>query len=160
MTAPAIVQQHPRILFFDGVCALCSGWVDFVYRRDPEGRIVFAPLQSRPGRQVLRWMELPEDYLDMMVYLEDHEVYTRSGAFLKIVGQLRFPWNLLRVGWLVPEVIRDWVYDRAAEIRYRVFGKLDHCLIPPQDLQERFIDLEDGNRAEVEISPLGDEEDS
>jgi predicted DCC family thiol-disulfide oxidoreductase YuxK len=159
LTAPAVVQQHPRILFFDGVCVLCSGWVEFVYRRDQEGRIAFAPLQSGAGRQVLRWMDLPEDYLEMMIYVEEKRVYTRSGAFLKIAGQLRFPWNLLRAGWLVPEIIRDWVYDRAAEIRYRVFGKLDHCLIPPEDLQERFIDVGDGDGAGPEISPLGDEED-
>jgi predicted DCC family thiol-disulfide oxidoreductase YuxK len=154
-----VVQQHPRILFFDGLCVLCSGWVDFVYRRDPEGRIAFAPLQSRPGRQVLRWMDLPEDYLEMMIYVEEQRVYTRSGAFLKIVGQLRFPWNLLRVGWLVPKMIRDWMYDRAAGIRYRVFGKRDHCLIPPRDLEERLIDLEGGLGSGPEVSYLVDEED-
>jgi predicted DCC family thiol-disulfide oxidoreductase YuxK len=104
-------------------------------------------------------MDLPEDYLEMMIYVEEQRVYTRSGAFLKIVGQLRFPWNLLRVGWLVPKMIRDWMYDRAAGIRYRVFGKRDHCLIPPRDLEERLIDLEGGLGSGPEVSYLVDEED-
>ena len=138
-----IIQEYPRILFFDGVCVLCSGWVEFVYRRDPEGRIAFAPLQSRAGEQVLSWMGLPGDSLKMMIYVEQGEVYGKSGAFLKIAAQLRFPWNLLQVGWLVPRPIRDWVYDRVAAVRYRVFGKSDHCLILPEDLKERFPAGED-----------------
>jgi predicted DCC family thiol-disulfide oxidoreductase YuxK len=42
-----------RIIVFDGVCVLCSRWVDFVLRRDPLGRYKFAAMQTARGRALL-----------------------------------------------------------------------------------------------------------
>jgi predicted DCC family thiol-disulfide oxidoreductase YuxK len=39
-----------RLIFFDGVCNLCNGFVQFVIERDPEARFRFAPLQSDAAR--------------------------------------------------------------------------------------------------------------
>lgn len=41
------------IIVFDGVCVLCSRWVDFVLRRDGQGRFKFAAMQTASGRSLL-----------------------------------------------------------------------------------------------------------
>jgi predicted DCC family thiol-disulfide oxidoreductase YuxK len=41
------------VIVFDGVCMLCSRWVDFVLRRDPHGRYKFAAMQTASGRALL-----------------------------------------------------------------------------------------------------------
>ncbi|MGM0738943.1 MAG: thiol-disulfide oxidoreductase DCC family protein [Bacteroidota bacterium] len=41
-------------MLFDGVCNLCNCWVNYMIGHDPEGRIQFAPLQSKPARQELQ----------------------------------------------------------------------------------------------------------
>ncbi|MGD9856799.1 MAG: thiol-disulfide oxidoreductase DCC family protein, partial [Planctomycetaceae bacterium] len=42
----SVTIEHP-IVFFDGVCGLCSRVVDFVMARDPQGVFRFAPLQGQ-----------------------------------------------------------------------------------------------------------------
>jgi len=42
---------------------------------------------------------------------------------------------------VVPPVIGDWLYERVASIRYRVFGKRDACELPAVDVDpERLLD--------------------
>ncbi|MFO8037037.1 MAG: DCC1-like thiol-disulfide oxidoreductase family protein [Anaerolineales bacterium] len=139
MERPQVLQEEVQIILFDGVCNLCSGWVYFVSRRDPDGLFKFTPIQSDPGREILAWLGLPEEGVEMMIYVEGERWYTKSSAFLRIVRRLRFPWPLLFVGIVIPRVIRDWVYDQIAAVRYRVFGKRAQCMVPDEDLQSRFL---------------------
>ena len=41
------------VVFFDGVCNLCNGFVQFIIRHDDRRYFHFATLQSRPGRALL-----------------------------------------------------------------------------------------------------------
>ena len=41
------------VVFYDGVCGLCSRLVRFLLRRDRDGRLLFAPLQGGLARAVL-----------------------------------------------------------------------------------------------------------
>ena len=41
------------VLVFDGVCVLCSRWVQFILRHDRDARIRLAPMQSAVGRALL-----------------------------------------------------------------------------------------------------------
>jgi predicted DCC family thiol-disulfide oxidoreductase YuxK len=67
-------------------------------------------------------------------------VFTRSDAALFVAGALGWPWKMARVMRFVPGPIRDRAYDVVARYRYRVFGRLDRCLIPSPEFQRRFID--------------------
>src|SRR5690606_40736497 len=45
---------EPReIVVFDGICSFCSGAVQFILKYDVDGRLAFAPMQSRAGRELL-----------------------------------------------------------------------------------------------------------
>ena len=57
MNKPRSPSSAPRILLFDGICNVCSAWVDWVLRLDPDGKIQFASLQSEIGRELLEWAE-------------------------------------------------------------------------------------------------------
>lgn len=140
MNKPELLLNHPRIILFDSVCVLCSAWVRFVYRRDTRHKFKYASVQSNTGKAILTWCGLPTDYYETMVYIEHGIVYTRSAAFLKIVQHFSFPWPILHaVGLAVPKSICDWLYDRVALNRYRLFGKTDVCFIPSDELSKRFL---------------------
>jgi predicted DCC family thiol-disulfide oxidoreductase YuxK len=47
------MADSPSIIVFDGVCVLCSRWVDFVLRRDQRGRYKLAAMQTTSGRELL-----------------------------------------------------------------------------------------------------------
>jgi predicted DCC family thiol-disulfide oxidoreductase YuxK len=127
------------IMLFDGVCNLCSFWVRFAIARDPAARLRFAPVQSDLGQDFLRRRNLPTDLFESFYLIEEGQVYEKSTAFLRMVRHLRGPWPLLQAARIVPTSVRDWLYDRIARNRYRLFGRRDSCLMPSPDVASRFL---------------------
>ena len=131
--------DHP-VLLFDGVCNLCNGVVQFIIPRDPEGRIRFAALQSETGKALLTGHGLPSGDLDSAVLIEDGSVYRKADAAIRVLELLGWPYSLASAGKLVPKAIRFGLYDIVAANRYDVFGKKDSCMVPDEDVSERFLD--------------------
>ncbi len=127
------------ILLFDGVCNLCSSSVQFVIERDPEAKVRFASLQSEFASRTFAELNIPGDYLDSIVLLEQGKVYYKSAAALRLCRYLNGGWPLLRVLLIVPGPLRDVVYDWVARNRYRWFGKKETCWVPTPELRQRFI---------------------
>ncbi len=143
MKAPAALADLPQPLyFFDGQCVLCSRFVAFCLKRDPNGRLKFASAQSDLGQRVIIALGLPGDTLDRTILLlEDGEVHSRSTAALRALQHLKGPARWLYPLILVPKFLRDPVYDVVARNRIRWFGRLDSCLVPTPQTRDRFIDL-------------------
>jgi len=134
------------IILFDGVCNLCNGFVNFVIDRDPSGVFRFAALQSNAGQRLVREQgAVPETggeaaLLQSVMLIENGQVYRRSTAALRIARRLTSPWPLLYAFVVVPEPIRDAVYDWVAAHRYDWFGTRDQCRVPTPALKDRFLD--------------------
>jgi predicted DCC family thiol-disulfide oxidoreductase YuxK len=126
------------VIYFDGYCGLCNGFVDFVLARDRSRRFRFAPLQ---GTTATARFGDPGDVDPTTILLEDGGVvHERSTAALRIISQLGGPWSLLAVFRLVPRFIRDAVYDWVARNRYGWFGKRDTCRLPSPEERAVFLD--------------------
>jgi predicted DCC family thiol-disulfide oxidoreductase YuxK len=130
--------MNSDIVFFDGVCNLCSSSVQFIIRHDKHSRFRFASLQSDFAASELKNAKLK--YLDSIVLKTHGKVYTRSTAVLRIASKLSFPVNLLVIFLVIPAFIRNLVYQFIARNRYRWFGKKDTCWLPTPELRSRFID--------------------
>jgi predicted DCC family thiol-disulfide oxidoreductase YuxK len=141
MNGQALVDTHSKIILFDGVCNLCAAWVHFVIKRDPQQKFKLASVQSAEGQMLLQWCGLPVTQYDTMVYIENGQAYFRSTAFLHIIQHFGALWPLLSWGRIVPRVIRDWLYDRIALNRYRLFGKRTVCLMPSPSLAQHFLSI-------------------
>lgn len=129
-----------KVLLFDGVCNLCNGAVQFVIKRNKAENIVFASLQSTVGKELLLENNLPADFLNSFVFLDDKKLYTKSSAALRVSKYLSGAWPVLQVFLLIPKFIRDSVYTIIAKNRYRWFGKMNNCWIPTRELKSRFLD--------------------
>ena len=66
--------------------------------------------------------------------------YERGDAVLEITRELPGCGVLFRIARITPKPIRDSVYRIIARHRYRIFGKRDQCMVPTQDMQNRFIE--------------------
>jgi predicted DCC family thiol-disulfide oxidoreductase YuxK len=132
MARDLLAAERPVVLF-DGVCNLCNGAVRFVTRRDRAGRFDFTALQSETGARLLRQFgrgsALGEP--EALVLIEGTRVYTHSDAVLRIARSLDGAWPLLGLLLLVPRVIRDAAYRFVARRRYRWFGRVADCTVPP-----------------------------
>lgn len=124
------------VLFFDGVCNLCNGFIDFVVRRDGKRRYRFAPLQGETARHAI---PLEANNLDSFVLAEGGELYFRSTAALKVLAGLGGIWSGAKILLWIPTPIRDAVYRLIARNRYRIFGKKDTCRLPTPAERELFM---------------------
>ena len=134
------IPDDAAVVLFDGVCNLCSGFVQFIVPRDPEGKYRFASLQSDVGRALLAEHDLPTDELESIVLIEDGESYVKSAAVIRIAAGLGGRYRLLSPFRHVPAAVRDRAYDFVADHRYRWFGKKDRCMMPSGDIESRFLE--------------------
>ncbi|WP_299492645.1 DCC1-like thiol-disulfide oxidoreductase family protein [Acaryochloris sp. IP29b_bin.137] len=133
---PTSVPQP--IVFFDGECVMCNGFVDILLTIDPEGAILIAPLQGQTAKQFLP--PLPTDREAWSIYYQDErDLYDRSDAFLQVCKRLGGVWSVFTVIALIPRPIRDRIYRLIARNRYRLFGRRSSCRMPSETEQERFL---------------------
>jgi len=135
-----VTSEDGPIILFDGVCNLCSGFVQFVVPRDPEGKFRFASLQSDIGTELLAEHDLPTDELESIVLIEGDESYVKSSAVIRIATLLGGIYALLWPFQFLPRFIRDRVYDFVANNRYKWFGQKDRCMMPTEDISGRFLE--------------------
>ena len=128
------------LVMFDGVCNLCNGFVQFVIRRDPKERFMFASLQSDFAHEQLRRHRLDPRALHSVIVIDDGKMYRQSDAVLRVAGYLPGLWPMMKVFLIVPRFIRDSVYNVIAKARYRWFGRREACMIPDASLRSRFLE--------------------
>lgn len=136
--APGMAADD-QVVLFDGVCRLCSAWARFLIKFDRKRQFKLATVQSVEGKAILQWHGFPTDYYETMLLVEGNRIHTKSSAFFRVMRQLPWPWPIMCIGWVVPSVIRDWLYDRVALNRYRLFGRYDVCVVPNKDHDSRFL---------------------
>lgn len=133
-------SQKPNIILFDGLCNLCSGFVQFVLKNEKHKNILFTSLQSKVGQVILRENGLKSNTINTIIFIENEKVFTKSKAVLKIMSYMKYPWKSMAILNLVPSKISDLIYDFISKYRYRVLGKKDTCWMPTQELKARFLD--------------------
>ena len=128
-----------RILYFDGHCNLCNGFVDFLIRHDRRGTLKFASLQGSTAAKNLP-PELRGEHLTTVVLAVDSEFYTESTAAIKTLlclgGIYRFTWFL----FLLPRFIRDAGYRWVARHRFSFAGRRETCRLPTAAERAQFLE--------------------
>jgi predicted DCC family thiol-disulfide oxidoreductase YuxK len=126
-----------RIIYFDGICNLCNGFVDFIIQNDPLHNFMFAPLQ---GQTALKQLSPQDLGLETVIYSKDTHIFRKSAAVIEILydlgGFYRFCVRLIR--W-VPISILDQIYDFIAKNRYQLFGQKKTCRLPTESEKKQFL---------------------
>ena len=130
-------QEKRTILFFDGVCNLCNGFIDFLVSRDRNKKLLYAPLQGPTAQELV-----PDHTVELksVVLYKEGKVYTESTAALLTIAELGGAWKLLKVYFIFPAFLRDIVYKLIAKNRYRMFGQKDTCRLPTPEERALFLD--------------------
>ena len=127
------------IIFYDDVCVMCNGFVNFMLTIDRSQQFLFAPLGGETSRKILP--PLPEDPGQWsMIYVDESGIHDQSDASLEVYRRLGGIWWLLSLAQLVPRWIRNPAYRVLARNRYRWFGKRDTCRLPTAEERARFLD--------------------
>jgi predicted DCC family thiol-disulfide oxidoreductase YuxK len=138
---PTVGERN--VIFYDGDCALCHGFVRFLLARDGDGRqFLFSPLQGHLITQLVN-PAIREALPDTLVLrTTDGQVHIHSEAVLGALGRLGGIWRAAAiVGRIAPRGVRDAVYAWVARTRRRLFGGTPYqCPLVPSHLRDRFVD--------------------
>ncbi len=126
------------VILFDGVCNLCNSSVEKIIAADPKKQFRFASLQGKFGQEVLQKFQLPPQELNSFILLENNQIFTKSTGALKVARKLSGAWPFLYAFIVVPQFLRDGIYNIIARNRYKWFGKKESCMVPHAALQELF----------------------
>ncbi len=134
------MKEIRHIILFDGVCNLCNTSVSFLIKFDKNSKLKFSSQQSESGQKILKEINFNHTNLSSIVFVQGDQYYLKSSAILaifKLLGGGFYVCYLLL--FLIPKPIRDFFYDIVAKFRYKVFGKTETCMLPPDKWKDRFI---------------------
>ena len=135
------MPEDAPVIVFDGVCVLCSRWIDFILRHDVDGRFKLAAMQGAHGRALLANHGLSPDDPASLLLVQDNRGYIDTDAIIRVLRSLGTGWQLLGILLkLVPRWLRDPLYRWLARNRYALFGKRSHCRLPDPAQTWRFLD--------------------
>lgn len=127
------------IILFDGICNLCYGVVQFIIKHDPNKIFLFTSLQSEAGQNLLKEYQLPTANFNSFILIQEGKIYDKSSGALKVARQIKGAWSWLYIFIIIPKFIRDGIYKRIAQNRYKWFGKTETCMLPTPELKARFL---------------------
>ncbi len=136
MTALKDENGTRPIIFFDGVCHLCNGFVDFLITQDSSHTLRFAPLQGVTAKALLPITSIQN--LDSVVLYQQGQIFRGSEAILRTLTQLGGVYRLSSVFFIVPRFVRDFIYRVVAQHRYQWFGEREFCRLP-QSHEKEFL---------------------
>lgn len=135
------MTEDAPVIVFDGVCVLCSRWVDFILRHDVDGRFKLAAMQGTHGRALLASHGLSPDDPASLLLVQGDRGHVDTDAIIRVLQNFGTGWrllgNLLRC---TPRPIRNALYRWFARNRYALFGKRSHCRLPDPAQAWRFLD--------------------
>jgi len=138
---PARSFKPGEVLYYDGGCALCHGFVRFCLAEERTETLRYAPLQGAHFRAAVPAAMrggLPDS---LILRTAEGTLHVRSGAVIGVLERFGGLWTALAALLRhVPRPLRDAAYDGAGALRYRMFGRaLDACPVMRPELRSRVI---------------------
>jgi predicted DCC family thiol-disulfide oxidoreductase YuxK len=127
-----------KIVFFDGHCLLCQGFVKFLWKYDTRRVFFYAPLQGATAATFLK--ENQRKNLNTVVFYDGQNHFEKSTAVIQILKYLG--WIFRLCGFLfqiIPLFLRDHIYTIIAQNRTHWFGHTDDCLYISGSDQKFFL---------------------
>jgi len=115
------------VILYDGYCNLCNTSLQFIIMHDKKREFQYIPLQSEEADELLPNNITKENLPDSVILIEDGQMYSKSEAFFRILPYLGKRYKFLLVFKIIPQKLRDRIYDWIASNRYKWFGKKDKC---------------------------------
>lgn len=135
-----MIDDGKPVIYYDGTCILCNRVVQFVWKHDRQARFLFGMLQSERGKKIRHAAGGdPGGDPDSVILVYRDMVFTKSAAVIEVCRLLGGVWKLAVMGYLIPRVVRDRLYELVANNRYRWFGRSDECMLPSPAFRKRLV---------------------
>jgi len=133
------MKRDRDIIFFDGVCNLCDGFINFTVARDQKSDFYISSLQGNAAAEYLK-TKSEEPLKTVLILLKNGNILKKSRAVFYIMKKLGGVYSIISLFRILPAFFTDFLYDVIAANRYRIFGKKETCRIPTEQERSYFID--------------------
>jgi len=107
------------IVLFDGFCATCNRWAQWIEKRDPKQLFSLIPQDTPEGNTIMETCPESLQKVDSVYFVSNERWFARSSAVCRMLWNLRFHWKIAGVMlWLIPRPLRDFGYDMVAKRRH------------------------------------------
>lgn len=129
-----------KIILFDGVCNLCDNTVQFIIRHDKHDVFRFVAIQSEIGQKIINYLGIDTSKTDSIILYEPKNAYYyKAEAALRIARELGGIYGIIAIFSILPNFIKNSVYDYIAKNRYKWYGKKEECMIPTPEMKAKFL---------------------
>ena len=133
------IEISKSVILFDGYCNLCNSQVNSILRFDYKKFFYFSNLDSSFSKKVIKENKVESLEGNTIILYHNNKIIIKSNAAIKIAYLLGGFFKIFIIFKILPNFIRDGVYDVISRNRYRWFGKSDSCYIPKKEILDRFI---------------------
>ena len=119
------MKKIDNIIFFDGICNLCNGFINFVWSKNSNRNFYYSSLQSKFSSKFLSEKGLTSNKIKTIYFYDGNNLYDKSTAVIKILNNLDgfFP-IIAKIFSIFPRFLRDVIYNLIAKYRYKIFGEI------------------------------------
>ncbi|MFZ4798469.1 MAG: thiol-disulfide oxidoreductase DCC family protein [Bacteroidia bacterium] len=133
------MNHSQSMVFFDGVCNLCNGFVQFVLKNEVNSNYQFCSLQSEFAINFFKEKQFLTCGIDSVIVFENNQFYIESAAAFKIISKLKWPYRVFGIFAVLPNFINNFIYKLIAKYRYKIFGKSNVCWVMSDKNKLRFL---------------------
>jgi predicted DCC family thiol-disulfide oxidoreductase YuxK len=132
-----VKKEAKKIVFYDGDCGFCNKSVQFILRHEKDKSLHFAPLQSSFAERYFTDNQVPQPDMSTFYFADGSNFLEKSDAALSVASHLKFPYSTLRFFWVIPQYLRDKIYDLVAKRRQKISSGF--CVLPDKVDRKRFL---------------------
>jgi predicted DCC family thiol-disulfide oxidoreductase YuxK len=134
------LPKDKKIILFDGICNFCEASVLFVIRHDKKDVFRFVAIESDLGKKIIQYIGMDSKHIDSIIlYSPGISYYYKSQAALEIAKNLGGLFHFGTLFRIIPNGLRNVLYDYIAKNRYVWFGKKDSCMVATTEIQSKFL---------------------
>ena len=135
---PSTISGKPMIVFYDGSCGLCNGFIRWIAAADCQDLLRFAPLEGTTAKHY--GIKLPEKHTEWTILaVENDKILDRSDAALGILSNTKNWVDISNLLSILPRVFRDWAYRVVARWRHLVPFDPKGCEMPSAQLRRKLL---------------------
>ena len=113
---------NTNLIIYDGRCNLCAGSVKFIRKLDRHDCFEYVSFQSPEAKFIPALTKMNLKSPDHILFFKNNKLFDRSDAVIEILKEIGGVWSLSNALYLIPRQLRNWIYDRISQNRYRWFG--------------------------------------
>lgn len=121
--------MEKNIIYYDGHCVMCNGFVQLLMNIDRHDAFFFAPLDG-PTAKKNKILEQVGNVDSVVLQKSTSAIYTKSDALFEIISILGGVWQLINIFKVLPKRINDIFYDTIALNRKTLLGTKKSCRLP------------------------------